>query len=278
MSEYSAEVGDVEIISLSDGHMEFEAADIFPNVPAEAWEPYRSELTREGRVLLNVGSFVVRSDGMAVLIDTGLGEGDHGFEHASWGKLMGDMSDKGVGTDEIDIVVLTHLHRDHVGWNLVWDDDVYRPTFPRARYWIPKADWDMFTPRAGMRMFSHIRDQVTPLESLGILGFIEGRQQITETLSSWPTPGHTPGHTSFLVSSAGESAVVLGDVAHVPAQARHVEWSSKPDTNPELSHASRRDLFDWAEAENSLVASGHFPKPGFGRFERVGGNRVWRPR
>ena len=276
MPEHRINIGDVEIIAISDGHLEFEIGDFFPKVPAEAWEPYRSDLTEEGRILLNVGSFVVRSESETVLIDTGLGTGDHGIEHSSSGKLIDDLASKGLTTEGIDLVALTHLHLDHVGWNLTWDDDVYGPTFPNAKYHVPKADWDRFTSRAGMRRFSYIKDQVTPLEPLGILEFIDGRQRITDTLSAWPTPGHTLGHTSFLVSSAAESAIVLGDAAHVPAQAQHVEWSPRPDTDPNLSHASRRELFDWAETETSLIASGHFPKPGFGRLHRIVDERVWR--
>ena len=277
MPKHSVVVGDVEIVSLSDGHLEFETGSFFPNVPAEAWSDYRSSLTPEGRILMNVGSFVVRSDEQTVLIDTGLGTGDHGMVHSSSGKLIQDMASVEITTEEIDLVVLTHLHLDHIGWNLIWDDDVYRPTFSNAKYYVPEADWDLFTSPAGLRRFTTIKHQVAPLEPLGIMEFIEGRQQITESLLAWPTPGHTPGHTSFLVSSAGESAVVVGDAAHVPAQAHHVEWSPAPDRDPDQSHASRRELFDWAERENAVVASGHFPKPGFGRFELADGRRVWRP-
>ncbi len=111
---------------------------------------------------------------------------------------------------------------------------------------------------------------------LGALEFVEGEQPIGDHLAALPTPGHTPGHTSVLVSSAGESAVVLGDAAHIPVQAHHTDWSPRADTNPELSRRHRAELFDRMEKDHSLVVSGHFPVPGFGRLVRVEGRRYWR--
>ncbi len=275
MPDYSVRVGDVEIVSLTDGYLEFEPSNFFPNVPEDDWKPYRDHLTDEGRILLNVGSFVVKSEGSLTLIDTGLGKGDHGLEHSASGELMGELSDRGISPDDIDVVAITHLHLDHVGWNMVLRGDAHLPTFPNAKYWIPRADWDMFTRRAGMKMFSYIREQVSPLEPLGLVEFIEGSDKITDVLSAVPTPGHTPGHTSFWVSSASENAVILGDAAHVPMQAHHTDWSPRADVDQKTSPVSRRAILDRAESESAVVASGHFPKPGFGRLSREGGIRRW---
>lgn len=275
MQHHSVRVGDAEIISLTDGHLEFSPGEFFPSVPAEAWAPYLDQLTDEGRILLNVGSFVVRSPSATALIDTGLGAGDHGFEHAASGMLMEHMAERGISVSDIDVVAITHLHRDHVGWNMVGREGGRQPTFPGAKYWVPKADWDVFTRRAGMRMFSYIQEQVSPLEPLGLLEFIEGGEQVTDVLTATPTPGHTPGHTSFWVSSAGEQAVILGDAAHVPVQAHHTDWSPRADMDQEASPESRREILDRAERERAIVASGHFPRPGFGRLARRGGTRIW---
>ena len=157
------------------------------------------------------------------------------------GLLLKDMADNGVRPDEVDMVVVTHLHRDHVGWNLVWDDDVFRPTFRNARYWIPRADWDTFAPRARTRALSYIRDQVLPLEGLGILELMDGEQPLTSELTALPTPGHTPGHTSVLIASDGEWGVVFGDAAHVPAQAQETHWKPQGRHGPRAvqGHATR---------------------------------------
>ena len=274
--EHSVRVGEAEIVSLTDGHIHFAPSDFFPSVDAAGWEPYADQLTADGHIRMNVGSFAVRSAEGLALIDTGLGEGDHPFDNSEWGLLAQDMRRRGIAPEDVDTVVMTHLHRDHVGWNMVSEDGEPRPFFPNARYWVPKADWDMFTRRAGMSMFSYVREQVTPLMELGVLELMEGEQAISDGLTALPTPGHTPGHSSVLVSSAGESAVVLGDAAHIPVQAHHTDWSPRADSDPKLSAQNRAELFDRMERDHSLVVSGHFPMPGFGRLVRVEGRRYWR--
>ena len=276
MPDYSVNVGDAEIISVSDGHIHFEPSDFFPSIDSAEWGPYADQLTDQGLIRMNVGSFVLRVADAVALVDTGLGEGDHPFENSEWGLLVDDMARKGIAPDEIDTVIITHLHRDHVGWNMVEENGVRTPFFPNAKYYIPKADWDVFTRRAGMAMFAYIAEQVMPLLDLGALEFVEGELAIGSHLTALPTPGHTPGHTSVLVSSAGEKAVVLGDAAHVPVQAHHTDWSPRADSNPELSRQNRAELFDRMEKDHSLVVSGHFQAPGFGRLVRVSGRRYWR--
>ena len=275
MPLHKVTIGNVEVVSLSDGRLEFSAKEFFPSVPDEAWEPYRDELTSEGKLAMNLGTFLLRSDGKTVLVDTGLGEISQGFQEAVGGLLLKDMRGKGIRPDQVDMVVITHLHRDHVGWNFVRGDGGYRPTFSNARYWIPRADWDIYTRRAGMRMFSYIQDQVVPLEALNLLELMDGEQSLTNELTALPTPGHTPGHTSLLITSQGERAVILGDVAHLPLQAQETEWSPRADTNPRLARATRRDLMDRIERDGSLALAGHFPAPGFGRLMRLKGRRYW---
>ena len=273
--DHTIRVGDAHITSVTDGHIHFQTSDFFPSIDSAEWQPYREQLTEDGLIRMNVGSFVVSVDGHTTLIDTGLGEGDHPFEDSEWGLLAADMTSKGISREDVNTVVVTHLHRDHVGWNTVDSDDGPVAYFPNARYWVPRADWDTFTRRAGMSMFAYIRERVMPLMDMGVLEFIDGEQAITQNVAALPTPGHTPGHTSYLITSAGESAVVLGDAAHVPLQAHHTNWSPRADTNPTLSSESRAQMFDRIEKDHSLVVSGHFPTPGFGRLVRVEGRRYW---
>ena len=278
MPSHTIRVGDARIISATDGHIHFATSDFFPSIEADAWTPYGDQLTEEGLLRLNVGSFVVRVGDHATLIDTGLGEGDHPFENSEWGLLAGDLAAKGVSPNEIDAVFITHLHRDHVGWNIVPDPDGGdpKPYFPNARYYIPRADWRVFTRRAGMSMFAYVREQVMPLMDMGLLELVDGEQPISDHVTALPTPGHTPGHMSALITSDGESAVVLGDAAHVPVQAHHTDWSPRADSNPKQSAENRAALFERMERDHSLVVSGHFPAPGFGRLARVEGRRYWR--
>ncbi len=269
-------VGNVEITSLSDGRLQFETSEFFPSVPQEAWAPYAEDLTPTGHVVMNMGSFLVRSDGKTVLVDTGLGKDAQGLEPLETGNLMDEFNKHGIANSEVDVVFITHLHRDHVGWNFSSQNGEMRLTFPNAKYLVPKADWDIFTRRAGMSMFSYIKDQVIPLQDAGVLELIEGERALTSELTTLPTPGHTPGHTSVLIASQGERAVLVGDATHIPAQIQQTDWSPRADSDGEQSAKTRRDLMDRIEDDDALLVSGHDPAPGYGRLVRLEGRRYWR--
>ena len=175
MTSNSVRIGNVEITSVSDGRAAILASQFFPTIPDRAWEPYRHELTPDGKIVMNIGSFLVRSDGKTVLVDTGLGRTPQKFQEATYGSLLNDMRTHGVGAEDIDMVVITHLHGDHVGWNIAWADNVPRPVFPNARYWVPSKDWDVYARGTGLQADSIIKEQVVPLESLGLLDLMEGR-------------------------------------------------------------------------------------------------------
>ncbi len=258
-------VGNVEIVSVSDGQGDMTPTDAFPDSTMEIWRSeYGDLLDDAGLIHPRYGSFGIRSGGKTILVDTGLGGPD--------GTLIGEMSGRGFERGDVDLVVLTHIHPDHVGWNLTDGS----PTFPNARYLVSRADWDHWTQPGVRAAAPHVDAQMLPLEGLDILDLIEGEYSVTDELTTVPTPGHTPGHISMMVASAGERAFVLGDVAHTPAQAHYTDWSPVFDVDPDLARRTRHRVLDTLESEGTLVASGHFPDPGYGRFVRDGGRRVWR--
>ena len=148
-------VGRVEIVSLSDSNLEFSPTDFYPAVPAGAWESNKNFLTSGGSLRFNVGSYVLRSDGRTILVDTGIGAGPVEAFGGAMGQLMKEFQDKGITVDDIDTVALTHLHPDHVGWNLTQVDGKYQPTFPKARYLIPQRDWDYFRQPDVLEQYSY---------------------------------------------------------------------------------------------------------------------------
>jgi glyoxylase-like metal-dependent hydrolase (beta-lactamase superfamily II) len=115
-----------------------------------------------------------------------------------------------------------------------------------------------------------------PLEGLGVLELIDGEHSLTDELTTLPTPGHTPGHISIAITSAGVRGFILGDVAHSPAQAQYTDWSPSFDIDTGQSVPTRHRIFDRLEDEGSLVSAGHFPEPGFGRLVRRDGKRYWK--
>lgn len=265
-------VGSVEIISLLDTTMDFDWKMFFPNNDPKDFEPYRETYPgsfADGKFRTYAHCYAIRSQGKTVLCDTGLGPGPIEFLGGIRGRLLDDMRDKGLQPEDVDFVVFTHLHGDHVGWNLTPDRI---PTFPKARYLVPQADWDFF--RQSLEANPQMQ-QVLPLKDLGILDLFSGERAITPEVTTYPTPGHTPGHTSLLISSGGERAIITGDLAHHPAQVDRTEWCSGFDTEPARAVESRRKVFDQLEADGLLAAICHFPDPGFGKLVRLQGKRVW---
>jgi len=269
-------VGDVEIMALSDGALEFDLCNFFPTIHDDDWRPYASLLTDEHKIRFNLGSYLIRSDGRTVLVDTGLGPRPADAADVPWGRLLSDFQANGVRPDQVDMVVMTHLHRDHVGWNLLPQGAKLVPTFPNARYWMSAKDWEAcHHPEIQPQRFVNAPTCVWPLEALGLVELMHGEHGLTRELTAVPTPGHTPGHVSILVTSRGERALVLGDAAHSPAQLHEPDWVSRADMDPELTRQTRRALVERLEREQILVAAGHFPAPGFGRIVRLQGRRYW---
>ena len=277
MPDNTLTVGNVSITSLSDGLLEFDLCNFFPSVPEDDWQPYRDHLSPEGKVSFNLAAFLIRSDGKNILVDTGLGPKPADAPETPWGELMNDFQAHGIRPEEIDAVVMTHLHRDHVGWNLQSGDGRYVPTFPNARYWLSRADWEAcHDPALIESRFPNAPTCVWPLEDLGLIEFMEGECQITDELTTLPSPGHTPGHMSIVIRSQGESALVLGDVLHNTAQVHELDWASRADIDPDVARATRLTLVDRMEQEGMPVAAVHLPAPGFGKIVRLEGRRYWR--
>ena len=271
-------IGNVEITSLSDGILEFDLCNFFPGVPSENWAPYGDHLTEDHNVRFNLACFLVRSDGRNIVVDTGLGPKPADAPETPWGDLLNDFSAHGVRPEEIDMVVMTHLHRDHVGWNLQSQDGKSVPTFPNARYYMSAVDWNAtHDPALQQDRFPNAPDCVWPLQELGLAELIEGEHSLTSELTTLPTPGHTPGHMSIMITSQGERGLILGDVLHNTVQVHETDWVSRADIDPEQTRITRRSLMERLEQDGTTVLSVHLPKPGYGKIVRMNGRRYWQP-
>ena len=268
-------IGNVEIASLSDGLLEFDICNFFPTIPEEEWEPYHDHLTPDRKVSFNLACFVVRSDGKTIAVDTGLGAKE--TPETPWGELLDDLERNGISANDVDAVVMTHLHRDHVGWNTARDDGgTLRPTFPNARYYFSKEDLDAsHDPALQPDRFPNAPDCVWPLVDMGLVELMEGEYSITSELTTLPTPGHTPGHMSIMINSGGERGLILGDVLHNTAQIEKTDWASRADIIPDLAISTRQSVLDRLESEGIPVAAVHLPAPGFGKIVRLQGKRYW---
>ncbi|MFQ5874612.1 MAG: MBL fold metallo-hydrolase [Dehalococcoidia bacterium] len=211
MGSNKVTIGNVSIIGLSDGTLRSVATDTFPDSPEHVWLCGCSTPTSAPMLDTNLGCFLVRSSGRTIMIDTGVGPLPPDDSGGVWGLMMEDFEAQGLDVNEVDTVFMTHLHYDHTGWNFKKENGKYVPTFPKARYVTNSVDWNFFRnqPDAKEKYFYRPK-AVEPLEELGVLDLIDGEHNLTEELTAMPTPGHTPGHMSVLVSSQGEKGLILG--------------------------------------------------------------------
>jgi glyoxylase-like metal-dependent hydrolase (beta-lactamase superfamily II) len=267
-------VGNVTIMPVRDAAISGSPAFLWPDISQEQLAPWSDYLNERGNLDLNVGTFVIRSEGKTVLVDTGLG--DKPRENFPQGHLLENLRTAGIDEDEVDLVVTTHLHIDHVGWNTLADGKGgWKTTFTRARYIVVRDEWDFFTSNEQRRNQNYILDSVLPLEDSGQLELVDGSHAVTADLTLVPSPGHTPAHSCVAVVSGGEKAIIIGDLAHHPLQLTETEWETVFDIDKAMACKSREQIARRAHEENALAIGGHFPWPGFGRLLQLEGRRVW---
>lgn len=263
-------IGNATLVALQDSWAPMQPGSFFGTVDAAAWEPYRDLLEDDGSFVLNIGAWLVRSEGQTILVDTGIGPRPVRMLLQEAPALPEVLEAAGVGAAEVDTVLLSHLHFDHTGWNTTAEADGPRPVFANARHLVQQAEWDHWTESDASKRAARFDDVLGPLEDAALLDLVDGEQPITSELVAIPTPGHTPGHMSFVLQSGGERAYLLGDAAHHPVQLSEPTWSPDADVDPVQSASTRAALFERIEREEALIASGHFPFPGLGRAVRDG--------
>lgn len=226
----------------------------------------------DGVIQLASHSFAVEVGGLRVLIDTGIGNGKPRANPA-WHNLDTGYLDRlgaaGFPPESVDLVVMTHLHTDHVGWNTRWHaragGGTWVPTFPNARYLASHAEWDhwagadMEEPRRQM-----FRDSLHPVRDAGLLDLVDVPDEGSEVapgIRLLPTPGHTPGHVAVQLRSAGRAAVITGDCVHHPVQLSHPALTSCVDTDPAQAVRSRQALLAGLAGGEVLLLGSHFPPP-----------------
>jgi glyoxylase-like metal-dependent hydrolase (beta-lactamase superfamily II) len=261
-------IGSLEVQPISDGVLRLDAENIFVEAQPEQWQP-RVERDEHGRIELALTCLLVRAGDRRILVDTGFG---YRPDNPSVGQLPRNLDRLGVSRAEIDLVVVSHPHGDHIGGATTGTGDQAQPAFPTARYWLGHADWDHFTQPERLAQTT-LGDKLLPLARAERLDLADGEQEIAPGVRLLPLPGHTPGHMGVALTSGQQMAVYIGDLIHHPLQIDHPEWSPTFDSLPALSRETRRKLVERARRESSLILSYHLPFPGSGRI----GERGWQP-
>ena len=269
----SIDLGGVTLTALLDAHgsfMSFRAA--FPDADGELEQASRDDypdLFNGDQWVLPFRAFTIRTPEATVVVDAGVGPPPGEFLPERQGLLQAELFAAGISAADVGLVVLTHLHVDHIGWTAI--DGT--PFFPRARYVTSAVDWRFFANRFESR--ATFAAKLAPLEGAGAVELIESPPtQLLDGISVLPTPGHTPGHLSVRVTGADATAVILGDVAVHPAQLREPTLGYAHDEDAAVAAATRQALLH--QLAGAVVAAGHFPGA-IGRVLPDSERWLWRP-
>jgi glyoxylase-like metal-dependent hydrolase (beta-lactamase superfamily II) len=290
------QLGDVEISKIVEFEGELAPARVIvPDSPPEIWRDNESWLAPDhwhpetDAYHAAVQTWLLRSEGRTVLIDTGVGNDRERPQIPVFDHVTTDFLDRlaaaGAAPEDVDVVINTHIHYDHVGWNTRLDNGEWVPTFPNATYLIPRIDQSHFDPDNTSRRpaprdeAERLRqqgsnlvyaDSIAPVLDHAVLW--EGAHRIDANLSLESAPGHTPGSSVVRLASGSDRAVFVGDLLHSPVQILRPHYNSCFDERPDQAAASRRGVLERAADNRELVVPAHFAGPGAAEIRRDGGH------
>lgn len=286
-SAQSIVLGDVEIIRVVEWQGPFgPARGLVPGVGPDVWKDNEEWLAPDhwapdgDSAVMALQSWVLRSGGRTVLVDTGVGDGrerPHSPHfHRRQGDFLGRLERAGVRPEDVDVVVNTHLHADHVGWNTRAVQGEWVPTFPNAEYLVPAADDFHYGPENGygngLQEEDRLvyEDSVAPVHRAGQVRLWDGEHRVDGNLTLESAPGHTPGSAVLRLVSGGERAVFVGDLLHSPVQLLEPSCASCFCLDAGRAAASRRRILERAADERELVVPAHFGGAGAAEVRREG--------
>jgi glyoxylase-like metal-dependent hydrolase (beta-lactamase superfamily II) len=222
---------------------------------------------QDGQMRMGIYSFLLETPELKIVVDTAVGNAKPraGPTFNMLDTAYLDNFRSVWEPEDVDAVVSTHLHVDHVGWNTRLVDGAWLPTFPNATYYFVEQEyrhWERYDKAEQMFDAEAVfADSVRPVVDAGLAAFVEPSAALTNEVALVPSHGHTPGHVSVLVESNGESAVITGDLMHTPCQIGRPDWSSLYDTDQDAAAATRRAFLERFADTDTLVIGTHFGTP-----------------
>lgn len=256
------------------------ALDMFPELTPALLDEHRhwlapDALDADGMLRLCFQSYVVRTPHHTILIDSCIGNDKERPNRPAWHMKRDDtfirgLAAIGLAPADIDVVMCTHLHVDHVGWNTRLENGRWVPTFPNARYIFGATEFAHWTATNDKTPVAPFIDSVLPVVAARQADIVAEDYAVGEHLRLLATPGHTPGHVSVLLGKGRDDALFTGDILHSPLQLRHPELSPKFDVDPALAARTRRAVLERLCDTATLCCTAHFPSPSVGRIRREG--------
>jgi glyoxylase-like metal-dependent hydrolase (beta-lactamase superfamily II) len=256
------------------------AREFLPNLTQEVLDANRSwmhpkALDSEDRLVLCFQSYVVQTGGKNILVDSCIGNDKDRPLRPIWNKKKDDafmtgLAAAGLTVNDIDFVLCTHLHVDHIGWNTRLENGRWVPTFPKARYIFSKTELDFWVEAAKKGDQPQIVDSVIPIVEAKACDLVTSDHSLSDLVTLIPTPGHTIDHYAVTLGKGGRDAVFTGDLIHTPLQALHTELAFRMDYNPAQGAATRKRFLETYCDTNTLCCFAHFPSPSKGYVKRWG--------
>ena len=264
---------------------DFDVFFLLPDASEESLARHRNWLEPRfldppsNRLVMAMQSYLLRTRHHAILVDACIGNDKERRFHAPWARrrstrYLDNLAAAGLAPENIDFVMCTHLHADHVGWNTRLAGGRWVPTFPNARYVFARTEYEHWIAlNKGGKKYSDgcIDDSVLPVVEAGQAELVDDDYAFDDEIRFAPTPGHTPGHVAIELFSQGRRAVLSGDVCHTPLQCREPGWSAIGCSDRAQSAATRRAFLERHADTDTLVMTAHFPSPSVG-FVRARGD------
>src|SRR5208337_3403508 len=269
---YRFKIGDMEATVVSDGVLgPFALTGLYPKAPKEDVDALmRGEFLSPEKFVIQENCLVLNTGDQLALIDTGIG-GSKAFGDGA-GRLAKNLEAAGVKAEDIDVIILTHGHIDHLSGIM---GESGRRFLPNAQIGVSKTEFDFWTDEGkvsatGMMKLLVDSARANLLPNKDRLALVEDGKEVIKGVQAISTPGHTPGHTSYVLSSAGTNVLLTGDIAHTFVQFKHPEWALSFDVDPTAGSATRKRVMDMAAGENLTVIVYHLAFPGIGHVARDG--------
>ena len=269
-------IGEVRITRVIESESPWDGTLLLPEATATNVRKERDWLhptftDDAGLLRMSIHTFVIESRGKRIVVDTCIGN-DKERPIPEWNRqqwpFLANLEQAGYPRASVDLVLCTHLHVDHVGWNTMLRGGKWVPTFPNATYLIGGTEWDFFSTAEEPFLKGPVDDSVRPVVAAGMSRLVDDAHRITDEVWLESTPGHTPGHFSVRISSRGEEAVITGDLMHHPILCRYPEWDNKFDYDGPRAKKTRRAFCERYADSGVLVLGTHFATPSAGRIRK----------